>query len=253
MRRLEKKVILVAGGGAIGGGLARRFAEEGAAVVLGDIDLAAAEAVVSDIAARGGTAIATPLDGADEASTFAAVALACDRFGGLDGLHANFASFADADSALDVLTTPASVLNEVMRVNAMGFVLCTRAALPPMLERGAGSIVYTSSAAAYIAEPTRFPYAMSKAAGHALMRHVASRFGPEGIRANVIAPGMIAHDDWSDEKLAVRANFSADLRSIKRIGQPLDIAAMSALLMSDEGSFVTGQTISVDGGRTMRA
>lgn len=253
MRRLEGKVILVAGGGAIGGGLARRFADEGAAIVLGDVDLASAEAVVGEIAARGGMAIASPLDGANEESALAAVALACERFGGLDGLHANFASFADADSALDVLTTPFDVLNDVMQVNAMGFVFCTRAALPPMLERGGGSIVYTSSAAAYIAEPTRFPYAMSKAAGHALMRHVASRFGPEGVRANVIAPGLIAHDDWSDEQLAARTTFSAHLRSIKRIGQPVDIAAMSALLMSDEGSFVTGQTISVDGGRTMRA
>ena len=253
MRRLEGKVILVAGGGGIGGGLARRYAKEGAAVVLGDLDFGAAQAVARDITEEGGTAVATGLDGADEASTAAAVALAVERFGGLDGLHANFASFPETGKSFDVLDIPLAAFDEQMRVNARGFLLCTRAALPPILARGGGSIVYTGSTAAYIAEPIRVGYAMSKAAGHALMRHVASRFGPEGVRANTICPGMIMHDRWpAEQREAMRGWMKAMGAALSNPGKPTDIAALGALLMSDEGSFITGQSFTVDGGLTMR-
>lgn len=245
MQRLTGKVILVAGGGAIGSALTRRFCAEGASVVLGDIDPGAAKAVEDEI---GDAVCATLLDGADEDSIQAAVALALERFGGLDGLHANFAEFSGSS---DITDTTTAVFDEVMRVNARGFLLCTRAALPHIVARGGGSIVYTSSAAAYLAQPHHLSYAMSKAAGHALMRHVAHTFGPQGVRANTIAPGLIRHADWSAETEATH-NVTSTLRAIKRRGEPTDIAAMSALLMSDEGSFVTGQVISVDGGRVMR-
>src|SRR5690349_20251308 len=95
MRRLDGKVILVAGGGGIGGEAARRYAEEGAGVVLGDIDLAGAEAVAEKIAKEGGRAVAVQLDGSEEESIRAAVARRKHAYGGLDGLHLNFASFAD--------------------------------------------------------------------------------------------------------------------------------------------------------------
>ena len=251
MGRLDNKVILVAGGGSIGGGLARKFADEGASVVLGDVNLDAARAVVADIETAGGKAVATRLDGADEASAKAAVDLARATYGGLDGLHANFASFVDADDRIDVLSLPLEAYNETMDVNARGFLFCTRAALPAILQRGGGSIVYTSSAAGHIGETGRVAYAMSKAAVNALMRHVARRFGPEGVRANCIAPGLIMNALWDAQTVAHLEPETA-LRSIKRPGQPLDIAATSALLMSDEGSFITGQVISVDGGRSMR-
>jgi len=99
MNRLEGKTILVAGGGGIGGGLARRFAAEGANVVLGEVALDSAESVVAEIAAAGGSAIAIRLDGADETSANEAVALACKTFGGLDGMHANFAISSNRTTA----------------------------------------------------------------------------------------------------------------------------------------------------------
>ena len=139
-----------------------------------------------------------------------------------------------------------------MRVNARGFVLCTRHAIAAMLRRGGGSMLYTSSGAAFMAEKVRVAYAMSKVAGHALMRHVANRFGPNGIRANVIAPGVIAHprfDAIIPRDLAEQMTMQVAMR---RLGRPPDIAALSALLMSDEGSYITGQVISVDGGTSMR-
>ncbi|HET7161001.1 MAG TPA: SDR family oxidoreductase, partial [Burkholderiales bacterium] len=96
-------------------------------------------------------------------------------------------------------------------------------------------------------------YGMSKAALHALMRHVARRFGPQGIRANVIAPGVIIHPKLETMMPEDIIQEFKDVTLLKtRLGLPSDIAAMGALLMSDEGAFITGQVLSVDGGRTTR-
>ena len=253
MKRLESKAILVAGGGGIGAELARRYAQEGANVVLGDLDLDSARVVTEDIERSGGNARAVRLDGADEDSVAAAVALACELHGGLDGLHANFATFVDGSFDTGVLDLSLAAYDETMRVNARGYLLCTRHALPAIIARGGGSIVYTSSLAADAGEPCRVAYAMSKAAIHALMRHVAARYGRDGVRANCIAPGVTLHDRV---KSALGPDFMAWALSIahikSRTGCPDDIAAMGALLLSDEGSFITGQIVSIDGGATMR-
>jgi NAD(P)-dependent dehydrogenase (short-subunit alcohol dehydrogenase family) len=217
-----------------------------------DINAAIARAAAEEIIASGGRAAAIELDGADDESIRAAIDLAVSSFGGLDGFHANFANFRDGESGADVLGLTMDIFDDVMRVNARGFVLCTRHAVRAMLARGGGSIVYTSSGAAHMGEPVRVAYAMSKAAENALMRHVARRFGPEGIRANVVAPGVVAHNRfWEVMPTDVVDEMKARI-PVGRLGEPSDIAAMSALLMSDEGSFITGQVISVDGGGSMR-
>jgi NAD(P)-dependent dehydrogenase (short-subunit alcohol dehydrogenase family) len=251
-RRLEGKVIVVAGAGGIGDELARRYAREGASVLVGDLDGAAASALAADIEGGGGVAIGVELDGADDDSVSSAVGLAVSRFGGLDGLHANFASFRDGAGATDVLTMALDDYDEAMRVNARGFLLCTRHALPALLARGGGSIVYTSSGAADMGEAVRVAYAMSKSAGHALMRHVAKRFGPDGVRANTVAPGVIAHERFRAVISPEIAEAFSQATALKSLGSPADIAAMGALLMSDDGRYITGQVISVDGGTTMR-
>ena len=253
MGKLEGKVILVAGAGGIGTGLAQRYAEEGARLVLGDINLAAAQAAVAGIPDAAGTALAVELDGADVVSVAAAVARCVDTFGGLDGLHANFASFADNDQSLSVLDLPFEAFDEVQRINARGYYVCTRLALPALLARGGGSIVYTSSTAAYDSGEGQVAYAMSKAAGHALMRHVAKRFGRQGIRANAIAPALTIHAENEGYLPAGMLDWCISKAAIKsRVGRPEDIAAVGALLMSDEGSYITGQVINVDGGTVMR-
>ncbi|MCJ8156572.1 SDR family NAD(P)-dependent oxidoreductase [Sphingomonas sp. LaA6.9] len=252
-RILDGKSVLIAGAGGIGNALAIRYAAEGARVVLGDLDLATAEEAVHAIVKAGGEAIAIHLDGADEQSVDRAVATSREKFGGLDGLHANFAFMADGNPQVGILELPIEIYDETQRVNARGFYLCTRAALPLMIERGAGSIVYTSSAAGNASSPGQVAYAMSKAAGQALMRHVATRYGPAGVRANTIAPAMTLHSriealvppemvDWARGAAAIKS----------RVGRPDDIAAMGALLFSDDGSYITGQVISIDGGTTMR-
>jgi NAD(P)-dependent dehydrogenase (short-subunit alcohol dehydrogenase family) len=250
--RLKDKVIVVAGAGGIGSGLARRYAAEGAAVVVGDLDEYGARTLATEIVESGGRAAGTHLDGGEDASIKALVDLAISNFGGLDGFHANYACFKDGESGEDILGLPMEVYDEVMDVNARGFVLCTRHALPHMLARGGGSMVYTTTGGAYQGEPVRCAYAMSKSAVHALVRHVARRFGPQGIRANAIAPGVIAHGRFHE---VLPEEVKASLKEtnlVKTFGKPEDIAAMGALLMADEGSFITGQVISVDGGGLMR-
>lgn len=254
MQRLTDKIVLVAGAGRIGSDLARRYASEGAQVVLGDIDLQSAEAVVDEIKRDGGEAVAVYLDATDESSVDKAIAACVSNYGGLDGAHLNFASLADSNPELSILELPLEVFDEVQRVNARGFYLCTRAALPELLKRGGGSIVYTSSAAAYSSGTGQVAYAMSKSAGHALMRHVAQRFGPQGVRANTIAPALTLPEDFDallPPEFLDMAKAGASIKS--RIGRPADIAAMGALLLSDEGSYISGQVISVDGGTIMRA
>lgn len=255
MKSLEGKVILVAGGGGIGDELARRYAREGASIVIGDLIVERAEATANAILEAGGSARAVYLDGSQEATIPESVRLACETYGGLDGLHANFAALNLLNDDSDVIEVPLGVFDGTMEVNTRGFFLCTRHALPPMLARGKGAIVYTSSGAAHGGESQRVSYAMSKAAGHALMRHVASRYGREGIRANSIAPGLIRHkgwDSWAPEILAELESNGTSNMALDHPGRPEDIASISALLMSDEGSFITGQTISVDGGTSMR-
>jgi len=245
--RLKGKVIVVAGAGGIGSGLARRYASEGASVLVGDIDGVAAKALAEEV---GGVGV--ELDGGDEDSINAAVAAAVASFGGLDGFHANYASFKDGESGEDILGLPMEAFDEVMRVNARGFVLCTRAAIPEMLKRGGGSLVYTTSGAAFMGETVRLAYAMSKLSVHALVRHVANRFARQGIRANAIAPGVVSHARLEAVMDPDVIKAFADSIPVGRLGRPEDIAAMGALLMSDEGSFITGQVLSVDGGNSMR-
>jgi NAD(P)-dependent dehydrogenase (short-subunit alcohol dehydrogenase family) len=253
MTRLKGKTILVAGGGGIGAGLARRFAQEGANVVLGDIAIGPAQEVVSEIVAEGASAVSTVLDGADEKSITAAVRLACERFGGLDGMHMNFATFVDNGFDTGVLDLPLELFDETIHVNLRGYYLCTRIALPLILERGGGSMIYTSSPAACKGEPTRVAYAIAKAGVEALMRHVAARYGAQGVRANCIAPGATMHAKLERELDDATKQWCLNLAAIKsRLGRPEDIAAMSALLMADEGAYITGQVIGVDGGIVMR-
>lgn len=252
MRRLEGKVLIVAGGGSgIGAAVAQRFAQEGAAVIVGDLNAAAAEAVAASIAASGGRASGVGCDIADEVSANALVAAAVRGYGGLDGIHVNAADMQAIRSDGDALQLDLAVFDRTLAVNLRGHLLCTRAALPELLKRG-GAIVYTSSGAADMGEPTRLSYAVSKSGLHALMRHVASRWGKQGIRANAVAPGLVITEQ-------LREHFPENLRQATlaitrspRLGASEDIAAMVAMLMSADGEWINGQVIGVDGGAMFR-
>jgi NAD(P)-dependent dehydrogenase (short-subunit alcohol dehydrogenase family) len=254
MGMLENKVVIVAGLGGIGNGLARRYADEGARLVLGDLDAELASRVAADIDPSGERVRGVRLDGADEESVIAIVKLAVDTFGCLDGLHVNFTNAADAFLPGGVVELPLEAFDEVMRVNTRGFVICAKHAIPAMLDSGGGSIVFTASIDAYNGAGTRVSYAMSKAAELALMRHIARRYGVKGIRANAIAPGLIWHYKFDEQPMPDGVVDQARARQMikSRFGNPDDVAALGALLLSDAGSFITAQTISVDGGVTFR-
>jgi NAD(P)-dependent dehydrogenase (short-subunit alcohol dehydrogenase family) len=252
MRRLENKVILIAGGaGGIGTATAIRLASEGANVVIGDFKLPAAEEVVAQIRSSGGVAEAFHLDIGAEDSVRAFVEFSVEKFGGIDGLHANAAILGEPDRDVDILNVDMAFWDQVFQVNLKGYAYCTRCALPLMLKRGGGAFVYTSSGAAFIGEDTRVAYGASKAAINALMRHVASGWGRKGIRSNSIAPGMVLSPPVLQLPQAFRDACLQATRST-RLGEAGDIASMVAMLMSDDGYWINGQVLSVDGGITMR-
>ena len=249
---LGNKVVIVAGLGGIGNGLARRYADEGAQLIIGDLDPETVSRAVADLDPE--RVVGVPLDGADEESVIAIINRAVDTFGRLDGIHVNFTNAADAYLPGGVVDLPLEAFDEVMRVNTSGFVICVKHAIPPMIESGGGSIVFTASIEAYNGGGSRVSYAMSKAAELALMRHIARKYGPKGIRANAIAPGLIWHykfdEQWMPEGVVEQTRARQMIKS--RFGNPDDVAALGALLLSDDGSFITAQTISVDGGVTFR-
>jgi NAD(P)-dependent dehydrogenase (short-subunit alcohol dehydrogenase family) len=255
MRGLREKVVVVAGGaGGIGTATCVRLAEEGAKVVVGDLNETAAKEVADRITSTGGSALAAQFDVADDESVAALVATAVDAFGGVDLCHANAADLSvpvimgDTD-ALDV---DLDIWDRTMQVNLRGFLLCTRHVIPELLKRGGGAIVYTSSAAAFVGEPARPSYAAAKSGVNALMRHVASKWGKQHVRANAIAPGLIVSDQMSE--VIPQDMQQRTLKGTRswRLGHPNDIAAMVAFLLSDDGEWVNGQVISVDGGVTLR-
>ncbi|WP_157215119.1 SDR family NAD(P)-dependent oxidoreductase [Flavisphingomonas formosensis] len=252
MKRLEGKVAVMAGGaGGIGTGCSKRLAQEGARVVVGDLDGAAAEAVAAQIAEAGGQAIGVALDLADPASVAALFDRAVATYGGVDAVHCNGAAIADIASDLDALEVDLALWDHTLAVNLTGYLLCTRAAVPLMLERGGGAIVYTSSGAGISGEKTRVAYGVSKAGVNALARHVALRWGKQGIRANCVSPGLVL-TPAARANAADRLDLLLSLTSSPRLGEPEDIAAMVAMLVSPDGEWINGQTYVVDGGMLMR-
>src|SRR5215469_11653701 len=192
MRGLKDKVAIIAGAATgIGKVTAVKLGEQGVQLVLGDINVAGIDAVAAAITAAGGKAVTARCDIADDASVKAMVDLAVKTYGGLDFMYANAADLGAILSDTDAVDVPLEIFDRTIAVNLRGHLLCTRHAVPEMLKRGGGAIVYTSSAAAYGGEPGRVAYAISKSCINALMRHVASRWGKEGIRANAVAPGYV--------------------------------------------------------------
>jgi len=253
MRGLKDKVAVIAGGATgIGAATATRLAEEGVKVIIGDVNIGAAQALAETIRAGGGTATAVAFDVSDDASVKHLVDTAVETYGGIDCMHANAADLSLCLSDTDAVDLSLDIWDRTMAVNLRGHLLCTRHAVPALLKRGGGAIVYTSSGAAYVGEPERVAYAVSKSGINALMRHVASKWGKEGIRSNAIAPGLIMTDNALANMPKEAQDHILSIGRSARLGRPADIASTVAMLMSDDGDWINGQVISVDGGITMR-
>lgn len=253
--RLNNKAIIVVGSGTgIGAATVKQLAAEGAHVCAADINVDAASQVVEQVVAAGGRAFALPIDIADEASVNEAVGLAVDRLGGLDGAHVNAADLRIIFEDSDALAEDLAVFDRTLQVNLRGHLLCTRAVLPHLLRRRQGAIVYTSSSAADVGENTRPAYAAAKSGLNALMRHVASRWGREGITANCVAPGFVFTPELQASGQVPQELLDGMLARIPgtRLGQVEDIAAVVALLLSEQGRWINGQVYNVNGGALMR-
>ena len=253
MRGLKDKVAVIAGGATgIGAATATRLAEEGVSVVIGDVNIDAAKALAETIRAAGGTATAVAFDVSDDASVKHLVDTAVETYGGIDCMHANAADLSLCLSDTDAVDLSLDIWDRTMAVNLRGHLLCTRHAVPALLKRGGGAMIYTSSGAAYVGEAERVAYAVSKSGINALMRHVASKWGKEGIRSNAIAPGLIMTDNALANMPKEAQDHILSIGRSARLGRPADIASAVTMLMSDDGDWINGQVISVDGGITMR-
>ncbi len=250
MKRLEGKVAVISGTcGGIGAATARRLSAEGAKVVLADIDLAGAERTAQAIRAAGGDATAHDLDLAEETSIKALIDDAIARHGHIDVLFNNA-----ADTRYDTMLHDAAVefmdadlWDGVFRINTRGTMLMIKHVLPHMIRQGGGSIINTSSGASLRGDLFRVAYASSKAAINVLTEYVAAQYGKKGIRCNVVSPGLVV-----TENTEMNQGHNMDLYLARhltpRLGRPDDLAAMVALLASDDGKFITAQIIPVDGG-----
>lgn len=251
MRGLSGKIGIIAGGGrGIGAATARRLAEEGAAVVIGDINVAWAEETAASIREGGGRAIGVHLDGTKAVSQAAIVQAAFDEFGGLDFYHSNLAGGTEGD--VDILNCTEEVLDRSFAINTKSHFLATQAALPVMIERGGGTMIYTSSGAAISGNPLQVAYPMTKNAVHALVRHVARKFGKQGIRANGICPGVVMTEAVAEHLTKEYADGFLSQLPHTRLGKPDDIAGAVAFLASDDGQWVNGQVWHVNGGSVLR-
>ncbi|MGE0306837.1 MAG: SDR family NAD(P)-dependent oxidoreductase [Acidimicrobiia bacterium] len=247
--KLAGRCAIVTGGGSgIGRVTALCLASHGAAVALADINGDAAGAVAAEVEAAGGRALAVIADLGIEKSIIAMIEQTVAEFGRLDILHNNAAVLSPNVLGRDNLIHEMNleVWNTTFAVNLTGAMLASKYAIPHMINSGGGSIINTSSGAAFRGDVRQTAYGISKAALNALTKSIAVQYGKQGIRCNAIAPGMIVHAALKNDEAALAARL--EKHSTPRLGAPEDIANAVAFLASDEASFITAQIISVDGG-----
>src|SRR5882724_3782555 len=249
-KRLEGKVAIVTGAASgIGAETATRLAQEGAAVVVADINLAGAEQLVARIIQTAAAAAAVRVDLSDEQSITQMVSFTVERFGGLDILDNNAADTRlSATRDVGVEHTDVEVWDTLMRINLRGTMIACKAAIPRMRARGGGSIINMSSGSGLTGALAPTAYGVSKAGIIMLTQYVATQHGKEGIRCNAIAPGLIVTSAASGYASGPFGEMMLRHHLTPRLGTPADIASAVAFLASDEASFITGQVISVDGG-----
>lgn len=244
-RRLEGRVAVITGGGSgIGLATARRLADEGAHVVIGDMDASSGQAAADEV--NGMFVQCNVTDAGDVAEMFRA---AKDRYGSIDVAFNNAGiSPPDDDS---ILETGIDAWRRVQEVNLTSVYLCCKEVLPYMLEQGKGSIINTASFVATMAAATsQISYTASKGGVLAMSRELGVQFARSGIRVNALSPGPVATPLLMElfAKDPERAARRLVHIPVGRFGEPEEIAAAVAFLASDDSSFITASNFLVDGG-----
>lgn len=253
MNRLQGKVAAVTGAASgIGRESARRFAAEGAKVLVTDLRGERAEDVAREIRDSGGQALGLKVDAGAEDDLKAMIDTAVGEFGSIDILFNNALNNSPDTIArdLDFLNFDPEVFHINMQVNVLGGVLATKYALPHMLKQGSGSIIFTSSTSSLGGEVTAFTYGATKAAVNWYVQTIATNYGKQGIRCNGIVPGVIVTESqqaWSNPEMD--AAF-LEIQNVPRLGKPEDIANMAVFLGSDEAEYCNGCLYQVNGGMT---
>lgn len=246
-RLRDRRIVVTGAAGGQGRAVARRLLAEGASLALVDLDRAVLDGLAGELAA-GERVVAIAADVGDETAVAAAIALAADRLGGLDALYNNAGVYwPDRDAPADALEL--SVWEDVLRINATGVFLCCKHSLPHLLRTQRGVIVNVSSTAGHAGDPQAHAYAASKGALLAFTRSLAQRYGPLGLRAVALCPGFVATGmvDFALEDESI-ASAVRDATALRRFGDPEEIAAVAAFLLSDDASFVTSCAFDVHGG-----
>ena len=255
MARLAGKVAFITGGGGgIGRATAERFAEEGAKVVIAEIDAvtgaAAAQSARSCGGNSGGDALFVQCDVRERSSVEAAFDETIRRYGRLDILHNNAGGSSPNDGPVTDVTE--EEFWRTITLDVFGTFLCSKVGIPHMIKAGGGSIINMSSIVALRALPGRDCYTAAKGAIASMTRSMAVEYAPNKIRVNAIAPGVVLTD-----RVKKLMQGSKDIEKLAAthllgLGLPIHMADMAVYLASDESAITTGQILSVDSGASVR-
>jgi NAD(P)-dependent dehydrogenase (short-subunit alcohol dehydrogenase family) len=254
--RLQDKVIIVTGGAqGIGKAYCLEMSNQGAKMVVADINVEAAKNTVEEIKSQDGDALTVQTDVSNLESVQNMAKLCFDRFSRIDVLLNNAAVFErNRMQRAPFWEIDPNEWDRMMVVNLKGPFLCSKAVFPYMKAQGAGKIINISSPVALAGSMNQLHYSTSKAGVIGLTKSMAKELGVFNINVNCIAPGVTQNWESTDKEFESRQNICEKLlpnRSLKRIEQPGDLVGTAIFLASSDSDFITGQTIVVDGGEVM--